>query len=100
MDLQLGLRINLRIVGEQQIAVSLLRIGFLRVFVHNDSAVKNPVSVIVEYAVVKLPATAVRAGMLNQHVVVYVLMVTAEEQAIDQALSSCTTQNRMNIVPH
>ena len=100
MNLQLRLRVDLRIVGEEQIAVGLFGIGLLCVFVHDDPAVKDTMSMIVQDSVIKLPAAAVRAGMLDQHVIIDVLMVRAEEQAVDQALASFAGQNRMHVVPH
>ena len=45
VDLQLRLGVDLRVIGEQQVAVGLLGVGLLRVFVHDDAAVKNAVRV-------------------------------------------------------
>ncbi len=70
----------MRVIGEEQVAVGLFRIGLLRVFVHDDPAMKDAVRMIIEDSVIELAAAAVRACMFDQHVVVDVLMVAAEEQ--------------------
>ena len=100
VDLQLGLGINLRVIGEEQVAVGLLGIGFLRIFVNDDSAVKNTVRVVIEDAVIELAAIAVRAGMLDQHVIVYMLMAAAEEETVDQAFAAFSGEHRMHVVAH
>jgi len=100
VNFELRLGVDLRIVGEQQIAVRLLRVGLLRVFMDDDASVENAVRMAVEDSVIKLPAAAVRAGMLDQHVVIQMLVPVADEQAIDKALSAFACQHGMHIVAH
>ncbi len=100
VNFELRLGVDLRVVGEQQVAIGLLGVGLLRVFVDDDASVKNAVGMIVENAVVELTAAAVRAGVLDQHVVIEMLAAVADEQAIDQALSAFTGQHRMHVVAH
>ena len=100
VDLQLRLGVDLRVVGKQQVAVGLLGVGLLRVLVHDDAAVKDAVRLAIENPVVELPAAAVRAGMLHQHVVVQVLAAIADEETVDQALSPFACQHRVHVVAH
>ena len=100
VDFELRLGVDLRRVGKQQVAIGLLGVGLLRVLVHDDAAVKDAVRAVIENAVVKLAAGAVRAGVLDQHVVVEVLPAVADEQAVDQALAALAGQNRMHVVAH
>ncbi len=98
VNLQLRLGIDLRVIGKQQVAVGLFRVGFLRVFVNNDAAVKNAVRVTIENAVIELAAAAMRTGMLDEHVIVHVLAAVADEQPVDQTLAAFAGQHRMNVV--
>ena len=79
VDLELGLGVNLCVIREQQVTVGLLRIGFLRIFVNDDAPVEDAVRVAVEYPVVKLAAAAMRAGVLDEHVIVHMLTAVADE---------------------
>ena len=94
VNFELRLGVDLRVIGKQQVAVGLLGVGFLRVLVHDDAAVKHAVRVAVEDAVVELAAAAMRAGVFDEHVVVEVLAAIADEQAIDQALAAFARKNR------
>ena len=69
----------MRIVGEQEISIGLLGIGLLSVFVNDDAAVKNSVRFAIKNAIIKLAAAAMRAGMLDVHVVVEMLTPVADE---------------------
>ena len=88
------------LIGKQQVAIGLLGVGLLRVLVDDDAAVKDAVRAAVENAVVELAAAAVRAGVLDQHVVVEMLAAVADEQAVDQALAAFAGQHRMHVVAH
>jgi len=79
VDLQLRLGIDLRVVREQQIAVRLLGVGLLRVLVDHNATVENAVRMPIENSVVKLSTARVRAGVLDQHVIVQVLMAVADK---------------------
>ena len=94
VNFELRLGVDLRGIGKQQVAVGLLRVGFLRVLVDDDAAVKHAVRVAVENSVVKLAAAAVRAGVFDEHVIVEVLPAVADEQAVDQALAALAAQER------
>src|SRR5262249_18120411 len=98
VDLELGLGVDLRVVGEQQVAVGLLGVGLLRVRVNDDAPVEDAVGALVEDAVIKLAAAAVRAGMLDEHVVVHVLGAAPDEEAVDEALAAFPREHRMNVI--
>ena len=98
VDFQLRLGVNLRVVGKQQVAVRLLGVGFLRVFVHDDAAVENPVRMAIQDSVVELAAAAVWAGVLYVHVIVEMLVIVAHEDAVDQTLSTFAGQHWVDIV--
>src|SRR6185312_5374601 len=70
INFKLRLGINLRVIGKQQVAVGLLGVRLLGVFVNDDPAMENAVSLPVQNPVVKLAAVAVRTGVLHEHVVV------------------------------
>ena len=55
---------------------------------NNDAAVKHAMRVVVEDPVIELPAAAVRAGMLYQHVIIEVLLAITDKQPVNQALST------------
>ncbi len=100
VDFKLGLGIDLRLIGEKQVAISLLRVGLLGVFMHHDAAVEYPVGLAVEDAVVELAAAAMSLGMLDEHVIVEVLPPGADKQAVDEALAAFAVENRMNVVAY
>ena len=98
VDLQLRLGIDLGVVGKQQVAVGLLRVRLLRILVDDDASVEDAVGVAVENAVVELPAAAMRAGVLDEHVVIHMLPAAGDEQAVDQALAALAGQHRMHVI--
>ena len=99
-NLELWLRVDLRIVGKQQVPIGLLGIGLLRLLVDDDSPVENAVRPIIQNPVVKLAAPAMRTEVFDEHVVVQVLATLSDEKAVDQAFAAFARQNRMHVVPH
>ena len=100
MDLQLRLGVNSRVIGEQQIAVRLFGVGLLRVLMDNDAPVEYSMRLRIQNSVVELAAFAVRAGMLDEHVIVEVLMPAPDKKSIDQALRAVARKHRMHVVAH
>src|SRR5690348_14522645 len=100
INLELRLGVDLCIIGEQQVAIGLLGVSFLRVFVDHNSPVKNAVRFVVQNAVIELPAGAMRARVLDVHVVIEMLLAAANKESIDQALATFSCQDRMHIVAH
>src|ERR1051325_10320215 len=70
VDFKLRLGIDLRVIGKQQVAVGLLGVRLLGVFMNDNPAMENAVSLPVQNPVVKLAAVAVRTRVLDEHVVV------------------------------
>src|SRR5438874_10253319 len=100
VNLELRLCVDLRVVGEQQVTVRLLGVGFLGIFVNNNAPVKHAMRAVIQDAVIELAAVAVWAGVLHQHVVIEVLLAIADEEAINQALSAFSSQYGMDVVAH
>ena len=59
---------------------------------------KDAVGVAVENAVIELAAAAMRAGVLDQHVVIHMLAAVADEEAVDETLAAFAGQHGMDIV--
>src|SRR5207302_878738 len=55
---------------------------------------------VIQDAVIELAAVAVRAGVLHQHVVIEVLLAIADEEAVNQALSTLSSQYGVHVVAH
>src|SRR5947208_1643788 len=98
VNFELRLSIDLRIVGEQQVAVGLLGVGLLRILVHDNAPVEDAVRMAVKNAVVELTAAAMRASMLDVHVVIEMLAALTDEQAVDQTLSAFSGKYWMHVV--
>ena len=84
VDLQLGLGIDLGLIGQQQVYVGLLGVGLLGVFVSDDASAEHGPGPAVQNTLVELPTVAVRLGVLHQHVVVDVLAAAEDVQAVQQ----------------
>src|SRR6185437_15940188 len=98
VNLKLGLGVHLRIVGEQEIAIGLLGVRLLRVLVDDNAAVEDAVGVLVQNAIVELPAAAMRAGVFDEHVIIKVLPAGADEESIDQAFAALARKDGMDII--
>src|SRR2546426_4785667 len=73
-NLKLRLRVHLGFVRQQQILVSLLRVGQLRAMTHKNFAVEDRPRLAVENAFVKLMTGAVRLPVINHRMRVGVLV--------------------------
>ena len=69
-DLQLRLRIDRRIISQEQSLVCLLGVRFLGVFSDKNLAVENSLRLSVEDRLVQLMACTMRPGMVDQRVVI------------------------------
>src|SRR5689334_12289734 len=72
-DLQFGLGVDHRIVGENQVLVGLLRVGLLCVFADDDAAVEHGRGTPVQNTLVQLVAGGMRFCMIDRRVIVDVL---------------------------
>src|SRR5574342_425346 len=86
INLQLRLAVYGRAFGEQQVLIALPSIRFLRVFSHNDAPVENRRRSIIEDALVKLAAVAVRLDMIDHRVVIDMLIIRRDVQTVERAL--------------
>ena len=84
-DLQRRLRVDQRLLREEQVLVRLHGVGLLRVRPHDDLAVEDPARLSVQDALVELAARAVRLGVVDHGVVVEVLRAGPEEEAVQRA---------------
>ena len=66
IDLQLGLRVDLGPLTQEQIGVGLLAICFLRVRSHDDPTTENPPRRVTQDALIQLAAGAVGDRMVDR----------------------------------
>src|SRR5207302_3624143 len=73
VNFQLRLGIDFGAVRQQQVAVGLLRVGPLRVGMHDQLAVEHRARSTVQYTLVELAAGAARPRMVDAGVMIHVL---------------------------
>src|SRR5712692_6596458 len=98
-NFELGLGIHLRIVGQQQILVRLLRVGQLRAMAHKHFAVEDRPRLAVENALVKLMAGAVRLPVINHRMRVGVLVTVNHVKPINPAFRAFMVHHHVDRVP-
>ena len=98
-DLELRLRVDLRIVGEQQRLVRLLGVGLLRVGPHDDLAVEDGAGVPAQDPFVQLVAAAVRLGVVDRRVIVDQPPAVREIQAVQRAVAALAVEHGDDVVP-
>src|SRR3954471_6920429 len=86
--LELGLCVGRRVVGEEQVLVCLLRVGFLRGLANQNPPVKNAFRATIQYSIVILMAVAVWLRMFHHHVVISQLIFAREVKSIEDAFDS------------
>ena len=84
-DLELRLGVDLRVVGQQQVLVHLLRVALLRVRAHEHLAVEDAGGALVEDALVELAAGAARLAVVDGGVVVDVLRAAGQVEPVERA---------------
>ena len=97
-DLELRVRVDLRVVGQQQRAVGLLRVGLLRVVPDDDPAVEHRLRLAGEDALVELVAGAVRHRVIDRGVVVDQLLAVGEIHAVHRAVGAFALQRNADVV--
>ncbi len=100
VDFELGLRVDLGVVREEEVPVRLLGVRFLGVLVHNNPAVEYAPRPPVENAVIELPAVAVRALVLDLHVVVHVLASRGHVEAVYERVAPLAAEDGVDVVPY
>ncbi len=98
VNLQLGLRVHHRGIRQQQRLVALLRIGFLGILGNVNLSVEDSVGLLGKDSLVHLPAVAVRPGVNNSGVVVYMFLVAADCKAVKSALDPLPFKESRDIV--
>src|SRR5437867_2586129 len=100
IDLELRLAVNSRTFREQEVLVTLTSISLLCVFAHDDTSVEDSGRSVIEDAFVKLPAAAVRLEMINHRVIVDVLLISSNVEAVERAFRAITVERNIHIVAY
>ena len=79
-NLQLRLGVNHRVVGQQQIAVGLFGVGFLRVLADQNFPVEDAMGAVRQNAVIKFVAFAMRPGVVHHGMMVNQLFGIAQSR--------------------
>src|SRR4051812_26989140 len=98
-DLELRLRVDSGGVTQQEIPIGLLCVGLLRFRTNEDLAVKHRARVVVQDALINLPAATVRLIVVNGGVIVDQLPSTSEIEAVEQCLDVLVIQPGLEVVP-
>ena len=88
INLELRLGVGGRVVGQQQIFVGLLGVGFLGDFAHQNAAVENPLGLVIKDAVEIFVAGAMRFRVFHDHVMIGELFAAREVQPVQHALEA------------
>ena len=99
-DLQLGLRVDLRVLGEQQRLVGLLGVGLLGVDGDDDLAVEDGAGLPVQDPLVELVARAVRLRVVDRRVVVDQPAPVRQIETVERALHPFAVEQRLRVVAH
>ena len=98
INLELRLGVGGRVVGQQQIFVGLLGVGFLGDFAHQNAAVENPLGLVIKDAVEIFVAGAMRFRVLHDHVMVGELFAAREVQAVQHALEAFAGEFHADVI--
>ena len=97
-DLELGIGVDQRLRGEQQVAAGLLGVGLLRLRVDVDAAVEDAARALVEHALEQLVARGVGLGVVDPHVKVGELAATHQIEAVERHLRAFAGERRLDVV--
>ena len=98
-NLKLGLGVHLRIVGQEQVLVRLLRVGQLRAVTHKNFAVENRTRLAVEDALIKLMTGAVRLPVINHRMRIGVLLAVNHVKPVNPAFRALMIHHHVDGVP-
>ena len=96
-NLELRLRVDLRVVREQQRLVRLLRVRLLRVLTDDDLAVEDRAGLAGQDALVELVARAVRHRVVDRRVRVDERVAAGHIQAVERAFRALARQRRRSM---
>ena len=99
-DLELRVRVDGRVVRQQQRAVGLLGVGLLRVLADDDAAVEDALALAVEDALVELVARAVRHRVIDRGVVVHQAIAVDQVDAVHRAVGALALEADADVVAH
>src|SRR4051812_26566059 len=97
-DLQLRLGVDSGGVAQQEIPVGLLCVSLLRFGANENLAVEHCPRMVVEYALIDLPAATVRLIVMDRSVIVDQLVASGEIEAVEQRLHVLVIQTGLEIV--
>ena len=98
INLELRFGVRRSVVAEQQVFVSLLRVGLLRAGLHEDAPVKDTARLVIKYAVEIFVTVTVWRGVLDDHVVISQLLATQHVQPVKHALGARLGQAHAQVV--
>ena len=98
-DLELGLRVDERLLREEEVLVLLDGVGLLRAGADDDAAVEDRAGAAVEHALVELAARAVRLRVVDGRVVVHVLLARDLVEAEERAVGAFAAEADAQVVP-
>ena len=86
--------------GQQETTIRLLGVGFLGILSDDDPSVEHGRRIVLEDALVELAAVAVGLGVVEHGVVVDVLPIAGQDQAIEPAVGPLSVQHRDGVLAH
>ena len=99
-NLELRVRVDRRVVREQQGAVGLLGVGLLRVDADDDAAVEHGLRLAGQDALVQLVAGAMRHGVVERRVRIEQALAVGQVDAVHRAVRAFTLQPDADVVTH
>ena len=85
-------------VGEEDVLVRLVGLGLLGTILHQHMAVEGTMGTIVEDTFEELPAVAVGKGMVDKDVVVHLLFLVVEIEAVGFHFAMFTQHSNLGVV--
>src|SRR5262245_11048730 len=98
-DLELWLRVDLRILRQQKRLVGLLRVGLLSGGPDDNLAVEDRASMIAENTLVHLPAATVGFCVIDRRVIVDQPSPVSQVEAVQRALRAFSVEHDVDVVP-
>ncbi len=99
VDLQLWLGIDFGVLGQEQVAVGLVRIGMLGIGMHHHLTVEHGARGAGQHALIELAALALRPGVVDARVVVDMLPPAGHVQPVERAFGALGVQPDLDVGP-
>ncbi len=100
VDLQARARVGIGVRRQEQVAVTLLGVGLLRLGMHYDLAGENPTGAPIEDAAVHLPAPAVRLGVVERGVIVDKAISIGVVKPVEGTMAASRVQRADDLVAY